>query len=35
MAGVVAPLVANHQIGFLRQKIGYLPLALVTPLGAN
>ncbi len=31
---VVAPLVADHDIGLLAQQVGDLPFAFVAPLGA-
>jgi hypothetical protein len=33
--GVVAALVADHQLHLLGQQVGQLPFALITPLGAD
>jgi hypothetical protein len=35
MTGVVAALIAGHDIGPLGEEVDHLALALVAPLGAN
>ena len=35
VAGVVAALEADHEVGLLGEQVGDLPLALVAPLGAD
>jgi hypothetical protein len=35
MAGVVAPLKSNHQVGMFGQQVNYFTLAFVPPLGSD